>query len=115
MRADQEKVRHHHRTFLFASGVVNVENFYRVTRYPIEDFVWISDQRCDTHARPLGNFLCALRPSGDARNDRVKPILERIGNSGVMVCNVVEDTIEVSKRLGSITTLMQGGVSEKPV
>src|SRR5215207_6261489 len=64
---------------LFANGVVNVKNFYRVTRYPIEDFVWISDQRCDTNSRPLGNFLCALRPSGDARDDCVKPILERIG------------------------------------
>jgi len=55
-----------------------------------------------TNSRSLGDFLCALWPWANPRNDRVKPILERIGNSGVMVGEVVEDTIEVSKRLGSI-------------
>jgi hypothetical protein len=67
------------------------EEFLPCQPISMENFVWISDQRCDTNSRPLGNFLCALWPSGDARDDCVKPILERIGNSGVMVGNVVED------------------------
>ena len=34
------------------------------------------------HAVHRSETSCALWPSGDARNDCVKPILERIGNSG---------------------------------
>jgi hypothetical protein len=87
---------------LFTSGVVNVEDFYGVARDPIKDLIRISDQRCDANPGPLDDFLCALWPSGDPRNDRMKSILERLGDSRVVVGNVVEDTIQISKRLGGI-------------
>ena len=85
---------------LFAGGVMDVENFYRVIRYPIEDLVRISDQRNYAYARSIGDFLRTLRPSRDTLKDGVEPVCEWLGNRRVVIGDIVQDDIEIGERLG---------------
>jgi hypothetical protein len=92
---------------------MNVEDFYRLVRYSVKDLAGVPDQRHDANPWPLGNFLCALRPSRNTHNDGVKSILERLRNSRIMVSDVAEDVIQVGECLSGIHTLMQGEIFEK--
>jgi hypothetical protein len=88
---------------------MNVKDFYRRARYSIEDLVGISDQRHDANPWPLGNFLCAFRPSGNTRNDGAKSILERLRSSWIMV----GDVGEAESASVVYTTLIQGEIFER--
>jgi hypothetical protein len=74
----------------------------------VENFVRISDERYDTHARSLGDFLCALWPFAYASYNGAKPKLKGFGYCRVIGRNEGEDLIEVIKRFGGIHHLHVG-------